>query len=289
MTEQNLPTEKQEAPTLSSFITDENFQKINLLSGKEIGIRGWKMKEEKDFLFVVETQMDNKNLLIDECLKLARRCVDDLKLFDNLSRNDLVFLLSQLRKISKGAEIDFAFRCVNNKCPDWVEFNEEEKEKSGLEGRGETPYDEIINLETHLTTKEFDSKPIKIGNFKFYPKEIPFHIQRKLESDFLEKKEEKGKEGEEKKTPAIQLNKFNYNFVLNSINIIEIENNQIEEFSNEELMKFIDNLSPNDFLKLSDKLGDRIGEFSINKKAVCPSCKNESDIIYEEMFSLMVF
>ena len=101
-----------------------SFQKLKLLSGQSIGIRKWLMKEEKEFLFAIETQMDNNDLLIDECLSLSRKCVDDVALFDTLSKNDLAYAISKQRALSKGEEITFIYKCSNPKCETFTESDE---------------------------------------------------------------------------------------------------------------------------------------------------------------------
>ena len=110
---------------IMKHIQEDSFQKLKLLSGKSIGIRGWKMKEEKDFLFSVEANPDDKTFLINECVRLGRNCVDNQETYDSLSRNDILFILTSLRKISKGGTVDFTFRCVSPKCPSYEKYDKE--------------------------------------------------------------------------------------------------------------------------------------------------------------------
>lgn len=259
---------------LNSFIDKPSYNKIKLLSGKSIGIRPWVMKEEKDFLFAIETKLDDKDLLIEQALKLAKKCVDKPGLFDTLSKNDCIFILAQLRKISKGQEIEIDYRCNNTKCPTFVPFDEKRQEETGLEGQGNIPLQGAINLDSEVKTKLFNSKPFVIGNYKIYLKEVPFSKQTELENKHL---------------TNLNLNAFNWFFVLNSIAAIEKDDKKIDDFTWKELVAFADSFSSTEFKELSEKIGDHLSEFEIEKKVSCPSCKNEMTILYEEIFSLLVF
>ena len=99
-----------------------------------------------------------------------------------------------------------------------------------------------------------------------------------------------GMEKEYIKEDDLSLNRFNYDFVINSIAGIELaEGKIIEDFTEEELIKFVDSLVPSEFQKLSDGIISKVSEFSLSKKVSCPLCKNESEVVYDELFSLMVF
>ncbi len=261
---------------LGKYIAKPNYVKIKLLDETSANIRKWVMEEEKDFLFAVETRgRENDEITIEESLNLAKRCVETPEIVDKLSKNNLLFLLSELRKLSKGSNINFQYRCVNDKCPDWDEFTPEVAEREGMKGRGNTLLDGIVDLGKDLTTKSFNNKPIKIGSFLFHIKDVPYLIQRKMDKEYL---------------PELRLNQWNYDYVLASIDKIEPEPEKIiSEFTREELIEFMGQLSSDEFKKLSDTIGDQMCEFKINKKVKCPICENESDVVYDEMFSLMVF
>lgn len=267
---------------LTKHIQEQNFQKIKLLSGRSIGIRGWLMKEEKEFLFAVETKQKDKELVINECLKLAKKCVDNQELFDTLSRNDLLFILAQLRKLSKGSEVDMSFFCASPKCPDWMEFTEKEQKETGRRGRGRIPHEDIIDIEKDAEIQYADfSKPIELKLntkiFKFFLKEIPFNKQFDLEKEFLNDKEN------------IRLNEFNWNFVMNMIDKVQIGEEVHSESTDEQKLELLELISPKEFKKMNDKIIEMSSRFLINKTVKCPKCEYETEIIYDELFSLMIF
>lgn len=265
---------------LLKLIEEPGYQTIKLLSGKSLDIRGWLMKEEKDFLFAVETRMDDRDLLITEALKLAKKCIakENHKSFDELSRNDLVFTLAQMRKLSKGNEIDFSYRCSNDKCSDWMEFNEQQREQmDGAVGQGRTLLESKISIDDDIIYGDFNTKPVKLERFNVLLKEVSYTVQRKLEKKYIKEDE-------------VSLNAFNFDFVMASIAGIEIpEGKVIDDFTDEELIKFIDSLPPSEFQLLTDGVADGVSEFTLSKKVKCPLCKNESEVVYDELFSLMVF
>ncbi len=261
---------------LGKYIQKPTFIKVKLLDGTAVNVRKWVMNEEKDFLFAIETRgREDNDIMIEESINLARRCVEKPAVIDKLSKNNLLYLLSEMRKLSKGDQISFQYRCVNEKCPDWIEYPPERVEKEGVKGGGNTLLDGRIDLDTDLTTKAFVDKPIKIRDFKFHIKEVPYIIQKEMDSKYLSK---------------LQLNEWNYEYVLASIKAIEPEKDKkITKFTRDELIGFLGQLTSDEFKTLSDSIGENISEFAIKKKVKCPMCDNETDIVYEELFSLMVF
>jgi len=261
------------------YIKEDSFQKIKLLSGKSIGIRKWVMREEKDFLFAIETQVENRDLLIEKALELSKKCVDDGKLFDGLSRNDLVYLISKQRALSKGEEISFSFHCNNEKCSDFKEFTFEQQRSTGMKGQGVTALEDIVNIKDDVKTKEFDFTPIEIGNFKFFMKEVAFSEQRKLEKKFIEDVEE------------AQLYNLNWDFVIKSVDKIELikEEKTFDKIDEKTANTICETLSDPEFTKLSQETGKKMSSFNIEKTTQCPICESESPVVYDELFSLLVF
>lgn len=264
---------------LNKYITKPDFIKIKLLDGQSIGIRKWLMGEEKEFLFAIESRgSDDSKVMIEESLNLARKCVDKPDKLEKLSKHNLIYLLSELRKLSKGQLIDFTFYCMNDECDDFVKFSPEMAEKEGIKGQGRTAFEAKIDIgsDKDVTIKRFDAEYIKIDDFKFFIQEVPYSIQSVLDEKYL---------------PDLRLNEWNYNFVIESIKSIEPKGEKkIVTFTREDLIKFVDNqLDAELFKKLSDSIGDKLSDFSIKKEVTCPMCKTSSEVVYNEIFSLMVF
>jgi len=254
-----------------------NFQKIKLLSGRSIGITHWLVKEEKELLFNVEMQPDNKELLINESINLIKNCVDKKQMIDKLSKNDIIFILVQLRKISNSKQVDFKFTCQNTKCPSFITFSPEKQQETGVTGRGTEEIVDNVDLKEDIVSSPFKSDNIAIGNIVFTPKELSYKTQRELETLYI---------NEDK----LQLNKFNYNVILNSIASVTIGDDKMSDFSKGELSDFIDNnLKMEDFKRLSEQLNEQMSTFKIEKKVSCPVCKNETKVVYDELFSLFLF
>lgn len=246
---------------LVAHIPEVSFQKLKLLSGKSIGIRKWLMKEEKEFLFSIETQMDNQELLINECLSLSRKCVDNVNLFDNLSKNDLLFLISKQRTLSKGEEIEFTYRCYHEDCDD----------------QAKTELEEMLDLKTDVKLEHFNFEPIEINEYKFHLKDVSYSKIRLMDKNYLSDEENP------------ELFKLNNEFILNSIDVLEINETKHENLNLDYLDEFLGTLSHDDYAFLSNEIGAKISNFSLDKKVSCPVCGNENIVAYEEIFSLMVF
>lgn len=264
---------------LTKHIQEESFQKLKLLSGKSIGIKAWKMKEEKDFLFSIEANPDDKTFLINECVRLGRNCVDNQELFDTLSRNDILYVLTNLRKISKGGTIDFSYRCNNPECSTYEKFNKEKQKETGMPGAGNIAFEAKLDLDTDLVTEPFKDEPFKLGKYTFHVREMPFSEQMELEMKYFS----------DEKNSSIR--KFQHYFMLNSIKKIEIEGDDevYEPPDIEDLDALIDSFSPVDSTKMDDEIIDRRSSFKIEKKITCPQCQHETSVIYQELFSIMVF
>jgi len=262
---------------LSTYKPKRNFQKIKLLSGKSMGITHWLVKEEKELSFNVEMQPDNKELLIDESLNLIKNCIDKKQIFDKLSKNDILYILVQLRKISNSKSVEFQYTCQNTKCPSFITFSPEKQEATGQKGQGTEVVRDEVDLEKDINSKPFKNDNIAIGSFVFTPKELPYKIQRELEKQYITE-------------DLLQLNKFNFNVILNSIAAVTIGDDKMSDFSKGELSDFLENnLKIEQFEQLSDNLNDQMSSFKIEKKVQCPACSNETEIVYDELFSLFLF
>ncbi len=266
---------------LTKYIKEQTFQKIKLLDGRSLGIRCYLMLDEKEFLFAVESRRNEENyedILKEECINLAKRCVDKPKIVDSLSESNLIYLLSELRKISKGVEVRFNYYCTNPECSDYVELPEELQKKEGLKGRSGTAFEGVIDLDSEEDVKinRLDSNPVVIGDFKYYIQEIPYNIRQKLDTKYL---------------PDSRIREWTYNFVINSIKAIEPKGeSKITKIDKKELMSFIDNeFDSEKFKEFSDKIAEKICNYSIKKSAKCPICGTIDEIVFNDLFRLMVF
>ena len=131
-------------------------------------------------------------------------------------------------------------------------------------------------MKQHAKTTMFDYTPIEVGIYKFTLKDLPFAAIRLMEKEFLSAKKP-------------ELFKLNNAFVLNSIDIVEIEGEVYKEFTRMELTELLDTFSHDEFTKLSNGVGSRISSFVIDKEVACDSCGDSNKVVYEEIFSLLVF
>lgn len=230
-------------------INEDSFKSIPLLSGKKIGIKPWRTKQEKELLFAIE---DNKNIIENrkEIVNLMMKCVDDLEVFKTLSNADYIYLLAQLRKISKGAKIEYVYRCTNPKCK--FELSDD------------------INLDKHLITTPFSGGVCKINDkITFNTKEVSFLTQDKLKETYIKNSE------------------FNFNFIIDSIDSIGVDGEMYSEITRDEIVDFVDDLSSEDFNKLSEFVLSSPAKISLEKKLTCGRCKTEMDVQFGDLYNFL--
>lgn len=128
-----------------------DFKKIKLINGKEVGIKPWRVREEKELMFATDGIKD-KNLITKEILKLINKCTDNFTDVSALSESAISQISIELRKISKGETVEFGYTCA--KC------------KAANTGS--------VDLNKDIVLKKFDDSPIKIENLSFKLKEIPY-------------------------------------------------------------------------------------------------------------------
>lgn len=234
---------------LPKFNEDDNFSQVELLSGKKIGIKPWKVKEEKDLLFAVEGQTDTEAGR-KEIIKMIKRCVDNEGLFETLSNVDYVYLLSKLRKASKGNKIEYTYNCT----------------KCGFE------LSDDVLLDKHIVSKPFTGGVIKIrDDLTFATKEVSFK-----EYDALKQKYPKSSE-------------YNYNFIVKSIESFAFKGEAYTEFTEAELIESLDTLSSTEFEKLAEFVSKSVAEISLEKKLTCGVCKNEMDVEFGDLYYFLAF
>jgi len=235
--------------SLPNLNEDVNYKQIDLLSGKKIGVKRWKVKEEKSLLFSVEGN-ENDEEVLNEITKFVKSCCDDPKKFDTLSRTDIVHSLSQMRKMSKGSKIEYNYDCEECKFP----------------------LTDEVNIDQDIKTKKFKSEPIKIGdNLIFSIKELSA-----AESDAIRLKYTK-------------VSEYNYHFILKSIESIVFKKEVYEEFTEAELIEFIDGMDSEDLETLADKINEAQAEISIEKILTCGKCEHVNKITFGGLESFLAF
>lgn len=275
---------------LSNYLnqSDDMYQKTTLLSGQSIGIKPWKVKQEKHLLFALETNDEDQLFVTEQCIALGRKCVDDVGLYDSLSRNTLLGLITNIRKLSKGEIIEINYRCNNEKCSSFQLFDEATQKKTGMTGQSVIPLTGQIDLNEDIHSENFNQEPVKFGNMLIHFKECSYTKQKELEAEYIHAKDEKGK------LKKAQLNKFNYELILASVNKVEFtksgeESKVFKDFDEGELESLLDNLLSTEYDVLIKEFTERVSEFKLEKKVKCPSCNNETTISYDNIFSLLVF
>lgn len=226
-----------------------SFTKVELASGKKIGVKPWRVKEEKELLFAVEgivNDADGKR----EIVKFIRNCVDDIKLFDTLSNTDYIHLLSHLRRLSKGSKIEYLYKC--NKC--------------GFE------LSDDVDITKHMKVKLFKNEPIKISdNIIVSIKEVPFTKQDQLAEKYQKTAE------------------YNFYYIINSIESLAYNGEVVENFNENEIVDFIDSLTSDELKKLSKSIDESAAVVTMEKKLKCGACKHENDVEFGDLYSFLAF
>lgn len=233
-----------------------SFMQKELLSGKKIGLKQWKTKEERELLFATEGIQDTEDGK-QEIIKFIKKCVDDPNKFDTLSNTDYIDCLIQLRKISKGSLIEYKLFCSKDKFELF----------------------DSINLNTDVKTKKFDNSPIKVSSeLSFSIKEIPYVVY-----DALLKKYKKSSE-------------FNFYYIVNSIDSIAYKEEVYDKFIEEELINFIDalpsleNAEGKSFLDMLDEgVNKAQAEIYLEKTLTCGKCGTVNPVRFGDLYNFLAY
>ena len=227
-----------------------NYMNVKVPSGKTIGVRGWKVKDEKELLFTLECDEnpdENKPKLIINFLK---QCCDDKTKFDSLAENDIMKIAVEIRKLSKGDTIEYNYACdsCNNKFFD------------------------TVNLTKNLEVKSFDESPIKLNdNLMVTLKSVTWKDTEKLYNEF-------------KDTPS----KYQYKWIMNSIDSITYNGKTYTEFTPEEVEEWFDELKSNDLANLYQEFESKLSKVDLVRKLKCLKCKADIEVNFGDLLSFLV-
>jgi hypothetical protein len=228
-----------------------SFSQTELPSGKKLGIKPWKVKEEKELLFAIEGE-DDDAVAKKEIVKMIGKCVDNPTVFKSLSNVDYVALLIELRKISKGATIEYTYKCTNPKC------------------RFELSDD--VNLNKHVIVKKYEGGTHKVNDkLSIILKEVSFEEYDRLKQTYTKTTE------------------YNYNFVIKSIEAIVEDGELYSEFTTEEITDKIDTLSSLEYKALSKKIDESLSTIELSKSLTCQRCKTEMDVKFGDLYHFLAF
>lgn len=227
------------------------YAKITLLSGKKIGIRQWKIKDEKNLLFITEGVEDN-DAVTSAMVTFIRNCVDDQELFDTLSETDILDIASQMRQLSKGSTIEFSWRCSDKEC--------------NQPNEGEVSIGDIIKK------RPFDGSPFELVPEVFITfKEVP-HAER-LELD----------------SQVSKLAEYNFLFLCHSIEAITVKGVTYTEFTPEDVEEFLDEFDGTVGKRLYEEMDKRVAQFSLDIKGKCVKCGKDTEVVFTNPLAFFVF
>ena len=227
-----------------------NYVNVKVPSGKNIGVRGWKVKDEKELLFTLECDEnvdENKLKLIVNFLK---QCCDDKAKFDSLSEQDIMKIAIEIRKLSKGETIDYNYVC--DSCSN--------------------KFFDSVNISKNQEVKSFDTSPIKLtDNLIITLKSVSWKDAEKLYNEF-------------KDFPL----KYQYKFIMNSIDSITYNGTTYTEFTPIEVEEWFDELNPDDISKLYEEFESKLSYVRLKRVIKCLKCKNDVDVNFGELLSFLV-
>lgn len=235
-------------------VIDSNFTfiKTKLPSGKIIGVRGWRVKDEKDLLFAMDMEDNMEDKKINHLISFLRECTDNTKLFDELGEQDIKKIAIEVRKLSKGNTIEYRYICPH--CG------------SNL--------DSEVNLSTAETVKTFDLSPAVINqDITITFKDLSFK-----QSDLLYDKF---------KNSEIR---YTYYFLMSSVEGITYKGETYTDFTAEQVETFLDPLDSIDMAKIYDEFEKRGSAVNLTQKITCTSgkCRKEINVKFGEFFDFLI-
>lgn len=227
------------------------WKELVLPSGRKISIHRWRVKEKKDFLFSIDG-VEDETVVEQEIIKFISACSSSPAMFKELSESDVIFLGVELRKMSKGDDMDIMYNCPH--C--------------------QSKHEAKIDISKVIDVKKFDITPFKVNddltiNFK----EISASSKKRIEAEFMAEK---------------KITRYNYEYLLESVDSILFKDELYDNFTKEELNKFMEeDVSDTDFEKLFIELQNRMGYFSMSANINCvnPNCGKEVRITFDGLIS----
>lgn len=227
-----------------------NYVSVKVPSGKSIGVRGWKVKDEKELLFALESDDKAEENKLTHIINFLKHCVDDKIKFDTLTENDLKKICIEIRKLSKGDTIQYNYVC--DKC-------------------GHKFFDEV-NLTEAQEIKEFDNTPVPVNNTLIMTfKDADWKTTEKLFKEFGEQ-------------PA----KFAFKFVINSIESLTYNGATHTNFTADEVESFVDDLTSDDLTKIYEEFDKKASSVQLIRGVPCMKCKEEVIVNFGELLSFLV-
>lgn len=242
---------------INEIISSNEYFKEELPSGLKIEFRPWKVKEEKNLLLKIDMTKD-ENEIKEYIIELVSDCLKNKKDLEKMSLIDFIYFLTKLRKVSKGEEIQFSYKCP--KC-----------EKEGKNNF----YEDVFNIDNDIewVFKKSDLKVNLSNKIVVGLKEIPFLNLFKILKETNNTIE------------------YNFNYILNSISWIKKDNKIFQEYELTEdfLKEFLENLSISDFNLIFETLENNLSSYKIKKISKCPICGSENKIEgFEDIISFFV-
>jgi hypothetical protein len=239
-----------------SFIT------IKLPSGKSLGVRGWRVGDEKELLFALDLEDDLETTKIKHIIKFLKNCVDNKTVFDTLSETDLKKVALEVRKISKGMKIEYQYT-----CPHKINVGKEDEAPCG------TRLTEEVNLLESEQIRAFDGSPFPVNeNLIISFRDVSYVKMVELFNRFKE-----------------SMNKYTFYYLLWSIEAITLDGVVYTDFSEEELVEFVDQFEPLEMEKIYDEFYKRGSQLTIKQEITCIKCRNKIDVNFGELLSFFLF
>jgi len=233
-------------------INETSYTKIKLPSGKEIGIKPWRVKEEKELLYATDSASEENAVNTQrEIIKFIGRCTDDPTVFNSVSNADLLFTLMELRKLSKGSAIEYTY-----KCPHCGAKNEDE-----------------VSLRENTVVKPFSYDAIKLeGNIVITLKDVSYSVMDTLFS-----------------SSDHNLQKYNHDYLINSIDTVSVDGTLYTEFDLKDAEGFIDQLSSNQYDILRTGLENAISSVTLEKTFPCIRCSKDIEVNFGNLYDFFAF
>lgn len=234
-----------------------NHINIKLPSGKTIGVRGWKIKDEKDILFALDSDENAKQNKIEYLIKFLRKCTDNPKLFDQLSEVDLRKIAVEVRKLSKGTTVSYVYTC------------QKQTSKDNICG---TKIQDELNLVDSVHIKEFDCSPAQIND--------------KLVVSYKDLSYEDSLKIYEKYSSMAQ---YAYYYMINSIEAVVYDNVTYTEFNESDMDEFLEQFDSDVLEKINEEFEKRVSNLTLKRKIKCRKCGDEIDVNFGDLYSFLLF
>jgi hypothetical protein len=238
-------------PTIENTFS---YVKCTMPDGRNIGIRKWKVRDEKELLFTIDSDDNPDQSKVNHIVNFLRTCADSAVVFNTLSEAGIKAFAMEARKLSKGDTIEYSFNCPGSG-----------EKKCGFK------VEDRISITKDSQLKAYESHPVTVNeHITLTLCDLPYEKSLQIDAAY---------------TSEV---KRNFYKLLNRIDSMTIDGVTYTEFTQDEVENYLDELDSNDMGKIVEQADAEFSSADLSKKVKCVVCGKETSVKFEDLLSFLV-